>query len=98
MALIPLSLTSSMTLLCLFSSAASLPLRKALCDRWQDFTVKEKLRVCIGTWNVNGGKHVRSIALKNHSMHDWLLDAPLVSGKTAISVSGYTSDIFEINE
>lgn len=77
---------------------ASLPLRKALCDRWQDFTVKEKLRVCIGTWNVNGGKHVRSIALKNHSMHDWLLDAPLISGKTAISPEDYQNpvDIYAI--
>ena len=39
----------------------------------------DKLRVCIGTWNVNGGKHIRSVALKNQSLHDWLLDAPLRS-------------------
>ena len=33
------------------------------------------LRVCVGTWNVNGGRQFRSIAYKNQSMHDWLLDA-----------------------
>ncbi len=35
--------------------------------------------MCIGTWNVNGGKHIRSVAMKNMSLHDWLLDAPLRS-------------------
>ena len=32
------------------------------------------MRVTVGTWNVNGGKHFRSIAYKHQSMHDWLLD------------------------
>lgn len=58
-----------------------------LTDRWQEYTIREKLRVCIGTWNVNGGKHMRSIALKNHSMDDWLLDAPILAGKAEIAVS-----------
>ena len=59
---------------------ASLPLRKSLTERWQEYTSTEKLRVCVGTWNVNGGKQMRSIALKKESMHDWLLDAPVLSG------------------
>lgn len=66
---------------------APLPLRRGLTERWQEYTIREKLRVCIGTWNVNGGKHIRSIALKNHSMHDWLLDAPILAGKAEIAVS-----------
>ena len=43
-----------------------------------------KLRVGIGTWNVNGGRHIRSVALKNHSMHEWLLDSH--TGKTPAEV------------
>uniref|UniRef100_A0A2C9JV86 phosphoinositide 5-phosphatase n=1 Tax=Biomphalaria glabrata TaxID=6526 RepID=A0A2C9JV86_BIOGL len=35
----------------------------------------ETYRVCVGTYNVNGGKHYRSIAYKHQSLADWLLDA-----------------------
>ena len=62
------------------SIAAPIPFRKRLCDRWSDFTVPEKLRVAVGTWNVNGGQRIRSIALKNQSLSDWLLDGPTISG------------------
>ena len=43
--------------------------------------------MCIGTWNVNGGRHVRSIALKNQSTTDWLLDGPTLSGVAKEHVS-----------
>ena len=66
---------------------APIPLKQKVCDRWSDFTTPEKLRVCIGTWNVNGGRHIRSIALKNQSMHDWLLDGPLITGVVKEHVS-----------
>ena len=33
------------------------------------------LRVAIGTYNINGGKHFRSIVYKDVSLSDWLLDA-----------------------
>lgn len=79
------SLTVHILTLC--QLLAPLPLRRGLTERWQEYTIREKLRVCIGTWNVNGGKHIRSIALKNHSMHDWLLDAPILAGKAEIAVS-----------
>lgn len=58
-----------------------------MIDRWGEYTTPEKLRVCIGTWNVNGGKHIRSIALRNQSLHDWLLDAPLMAGVVKEHVS-----------
>lgn len=60
----------------LLVSVAPLPIRIALTKRFMEYSKKDKLRVCIGTWNVNGGKHMRSVALKNQSLHDWLLDAP----------------------
>lgn len=40
----------------------------------EDFTLRHRLRVFIGTWNVNGGKHFRSVAHKHESVTDWLLD------------------------
>ncbi|VDP74156.1 unnamed protein product [Echinostoma caproni] len=40
----------------------------------EEFTQKHKLRVFVGTWNVNGGKHFRSVAHKHESVTDWLLD------------------------
>ena len=64
-----------------------MPFKKGVCDRWGQFTSAEKVRVCIGTWNVNGGRHVRSIALKNQSTTDWLLDGPTLSGVAKEHVS-----------
>ncbi|KAI8520793.1 Synaptojanin-1 [Branchiostoma belcheri] len=48
----------------------------SMVERHEDYTVPETVRVCVGTWNVNGGKHFRSIAYKHQSMTDWLLDNP----------------------
>ncbi|XP_062512889.1 synaptojanin-1-like isoform X2 [Corticium candelabrum] len=60
-----------------FSSVTSSPgLVQELCARYKDYTTTSSLRVSVGTWNVNGGRHFRSIAFKHQSMHDWLLDAP----------------------
>jgi hypothetical protein len=70
-------------------NVAPVPFKKGVCDRWGQFTSAEKLRVCIGTWNVNGGRHVRSIALKNQSTTDWLLDGPTLSGVAKEHVSSY---------
>ena len=68
-------------------NVAPVPFKKGVCDRWGQFTSAEKVRVCIGTWNVNGGRHVRSIALKNQSTTDWLLDGPTLSGVAKEHVS-----------
>lgn len=75
------------TMYCIYIYVAPVPFKKAVVDRWSEFTSSEKLRVCIGTWNVNGGKHVRSIALKNQSTTDWLLDGPTISGVAKEHVS-----------
>ena len=58
-----------------------------ICDRWKEFTYPEKLRVAVGTWNVNGGTRIRSIALKNQSLTDWLLDGPIITGAKEEHVS-----------
>lgn len=45
-----------------------------LCLQYEKFTTTKEIRISVGTWNVNGGKHFRSIAYKHQSMHDWLVD------------------------
>ncbi|XP_058645107.1 synaptojanin-1 isoform X5 [Onychostoma macrolepis] len=51
-----------------------------MCQNHFKYTCPKKIRVCVGTWNVNGGKQFRSIAFRNHTLNDWLLDAPKKAG------------------
>ncbi|XP_026129408.1 synaptojanin-1 isoform X6 [Carassius auratus] len=51
-----------------------------MCQSHFKYTRPKKIRVCVGTWNVNGGKQFRSIAFRNHTLNDWLLDAPKKAG------------------
>lgn len=53
--------------------------REDLTQRYMEYTDSVPIRVCIGTWNVNGGKYAQSIAYKNQSMTTWLWDAPMVA-------------------
>jgi phosphatidylinositol-bisphosphatase len=50
-----------------------------MCKRHSEFTVPVNIRIAVGTYNVNGGKHFRSVVYKNISLSDWLLDAPKVT-------------------
>lgn len=50
-----------------------------MVNGYPEFTDVESLRIFIGTWNVNGGKHFRSIAHKHESISDWLLDAASIT-------------------
>lgn len=78
-------------------TAAPIPFRQRLCSRWSDFTVVEKLRVAVGTWNVNGGTRIRSIALKHQSLSDWLLDGPRLSGAAKEHVRACTSHVWHMH-
>uniref|UniRef100_A0A673JW05 Synaptojanin-1 n=1 Tax=Sinocyclocheilus rhinocerous TaxID=307959 RepID=A0A673JW05_9TELE len=51
-----------------------------MCQNHFKYTRPKKIRVCVGTWNVNGGKQFRSIAFRNHTLNDWLMDAPKKAG------------------
>uniref|UniRef100_A0AAX7UR94 Synaptojanin-1 n=1 Tax=Astatotilapia calliptera TaxID=8154 RepID=A0AAX7UR94_ASTCA len=51
-----------------------------MCQNYHKYTRPKQIRVCIGTWNVNGGKQFRSIAFRNQTLNDWLLDAPKNAG------------------
>ncbi|XP_072471176.1 synaptojanin-1 isoform X6 [Notamacropus eugenii] len=60
--------------------SASSKVLKSMCENFYKYSKPKKIRVCIGTWNVNGGKQFRSIAFKNQTLTDWLLDAPKLAG------------------
>lgn len=68
-----------------------------MCQNHQQFTRPKKIRVCVGTWNVNGGKQFRSIAFRNQTLSDWLLDAPKKAGHPEFQDSKtQPADIFAI--
>ncbi|XP_019476096.1 synaptojanin-1, partial [Meleagris gallopavo] len=60
--------------------SASVKVLKSMCENFYKYAKPKKVRVCVGTWNVNGGKQFRSIAFKNQTLTDWLLDAPSIAG------------------
>ena len=46
-----------------------------MCDRHLEFCDALTIKVAIGTWNVNGGKHFNSIIFKRSDpLSDWLID------------------------
>ncbi|XP_026993932.1 synaptojanin-1 isoform X5 [Tachysurus fulvidraco] len=68
-----------------------------MCQNHQKYTRPKKIRVCVGTWNVNGGKQFRSIAFRNQTLNDWLLDAPKKAGHPEFQDSrSPPADIFAI--
>ncbi|XP_053772702.1 synaptojanin-1 isoform X3 [Desmodus rotundus] len=62
------------------SLRASSKVLKNMCENFYKYSKPRKIRVCVGTWNVNGGKQFRSIAFRNQTLTDWLLDAPKLAG------------------
>ncbi|KAM9455269.1 synaptojanin-1 isoform 2-T3 [Clarias gariepinus] len=68
-----------------------------MCQNHHKYTHPKKIRVCVGTWNVNGGKQFRSIAFRNQTLSDWLLDAPKIAGHPEFQDSrSQPADIFAI--
>lgn len=53
---------------------------KAMSERQFEFTNFKRIRVAMGTWNVNGGKQFKSNILGTSELTDWLLDSPKLSG------------------
>lgn len=70
-----------LTLITRFWLLASPRVLLGMCQNHHKYTRPKKIRVCVGTWNVNGGKQFRSIAFRNQTLNDWLLDAPKKAGK-----------------
>ena len=53
---------------------------RAMAERQSEFTHFRRIRIAMGTWNVNGGKQFRSNLLGTAELADWLLDSPKLSG------------------
>lgn len=46
-----------------------------MCKRYTEYVNPKQIRIACGTYNVNGGKHFRSVVYKEVSLADWLLDS-----------------------
>lgn len=82
---------------------APTPVLREMCKRFPEYVAPRPLRVAVGTYNVNGGKHFRSVAFKDVSLTDWLLDAHILAQTNSLvdvshddDGSGVPIDIFAI--
>ena len=63
-----------------------------------EYTASSNARIAIGTWNVNGGKHFRSIAHKHEDITDWLLDLPKLTMDTRPGIDDCSSWFVRISK
>lgn len=56
---------------------------REMCKRSAEYLLPMKIRVSVGTYNVNGGKHFRSVVYKELSLSDWLLDMSKPQNKSS---------------
>nr|KAF6463282.1 synaptojanin 2 [Molossus molossus] len=68
---------------------------RAMWERQSEFTSYKRIRIAMGTWNVNGGKQFRSNLLGTAELADWLLDSPRPSGAEPPDDSS-PADIFAV--
>uniref|UniRef100_A0A8C0ZZ20 phosphoinositide 5-phosphatase n=1 Tax=Castor canadensis TaxID=51338 RepID=A0A8C0ZZ20_CASCN len=61
-----------------------------------EFTNFKRVRIAMGTWNVNGGKQFRSNLLGTAELTDWLLDAPQLSGAADFQDDSSPADVFAV--
>lgn len=70
---------------------------REMCKRSSEFMFPQRVRVAVGTYNVNGGKHFRSVVYKDVSLSDWLLDPSEASSHSLVNQNdGYPVDIFAV--
>uniref|UniRef100_A0A2K6N0R9 Synaptojanin-2 n=1 Tax=Rhinopithecus bieti TaxID=61621 RepID=A0A2K6N0R9_RHIBE len=69
---------------------------KAMTERQSEFTNFKRIRIAMGTWNVNGGKQFRSNLLRTAELTDWLLDSPQLSGAAESQDDSSPADIFAV--
>lgn len=71
---------------------ASTSILREMCTRFREYTYTEKLRVAVATYNVNGGKHFRSVVYKDVSLSDWLLDTTTRNRKSSLMDASAVGD------
>lgn len=62
---------------------------REMCKRFSEYTEPISVRIAAGTYNVNGGKHFRSVVFKDIQLSDWLLD-PHIKCQGNLVDTGYT--------
>ncbi|KAF5300952.1 hypothetical protein FQA39_LY10922, partial [Lamprigera yunnana] len=60
---------------------------REMCRRYPEYTAPLPIRIAIGTYNVNGGKHFRSVVYKDVSLSDWLLDSHVIGGDPLVDLN-----------
>lgn len=80
-----------------FYFLAPTPVLREMCKRYREFTKPQRLRVGVGTYNVNGGKQFKSLVFKDISLIDWLIQPHSTNedGVPLISPSE-TNDIYAL--
>jgi len=63
---------------------------KEIVYRAEEFIELEKVRVAVGTWNVNGGKQLRSPACKDQTLTDWLF--PLKKNEYCVACYNFSAE------
>lgn len=56
---------------------------REMCKRYNEYVQPMTVRVAVGTYNVNGGKHFRSVVFKD-TLSDWLLDCHALARSKAL--------------
>ncbi|KAM8791681.1 synaptojanin-2 isoform 2-T2 [Rhynchonycteris naso] len=69
---------------------------RAMTERQAEFTNFKRVRIAMGTWNVNGGKQFRSNLLGTAELADWLLDSPKLSRAAEPQDDSSPADIFAV--
>ncbi|KAM4866384.1 synaptojanin-2 isoform 2-T2 [Thomomys bottae] len=69
---------------------------KAMTERQSEFTNFKRVRIAVGTWNVNGGKQFRSNLLGTAELAEWLLDAPQLVGAVDSQGDSTPADVFAV--
>ncbi|XP_023247557.1 synaptojanin-1 isoform X2 [Copidosoma floridanum] len=68
-----------------------------MCKRYKEYVNTKKIKVAVATYNVNGGKHFRSVVYKEETLSDWLLDVAKKSDASShIQIDNDPVDIFAI--
>ncbi|KAJ8983083.1 hypothetical protein NQ317_007125 [Molorchus minor] len=65
---------------------------REMCNRYIEYTEVLPIRVAVGSYNVNGGKHFRSVVFKDIKLSDWLLDPHIRSGGNLVDTTGHTEE------
>ncbi|GLV43240.1 Synaptojanin [Carabus blaptoides fortunei] len=65
---------------------------REMCNRYVEYIVPKTARVSVGTYNVNGGKHFRSVAYKDLHLSDWLLDSYTMSRSHSLVDLSHSDD------